>query len=87
MEVQNLKAFLANKGMTFKEFCQQIDCNYAYLGNVVAGRNYAGRRLARDVCNATQGIVKLKTRIRKKDLKDKEQQGEHNQQQNEGGTP
>jgi len=86
MEVQNIRAYLANIGMTLKDFSESIGTTPTYISAIDKGTKRASARLAKDICAATNGIIKLKTRVRKKNLKGKEQQEEHNQQQNEAGT-
>ena len=77
MEVNNLKAYLANVGMTMKEFCRMIDCDHTYMSAVVNGRVTAGRRLAKDVRVATDGIIRLESRLRKRHQKQYENQNQH----------
>lgn len=62
METRNLKSYLADIGMTLKEFCEVLDCNYSHMCSVATGRLTPGKRLARDVFQATGGIVNLATR-------------------------
>ncbi len=69
MEVRNLKAYLANIGMTLKDFCEIIDCDDKHMSKIMNGHKNAGHRLAKDVRLATDGLINLKTRIRKRDLK------------------
>lgn len=69
MEVTNLKAYLANIGMKLKDFCQIIECDDKYMSHIVNGRKRAGHRLAKDVREATSGLINLETRVRKKDIK------------------
>lgn len=76
MEVTNLKAYLANIGMTLKDFCEIIECDEKYMSNIMHGRRRAGPRLARDVRQATSGLIKLTTRIPKRDQKRNEAQNE-----------
>jgi len=65
MEVQNLRAYLAQKGMTMKKFAQCIGCSSTYLSHIAAGRRTVGKRLARDIYYATEGIVDLPTAMPK----------------------
>ena len=67
MDTLNLKAYLANIGMTMTDFCQKIDCDRTYLSSVSSGRVMPGRKLARNIFNATGGIIKLQTKTRKSD--------------------
>jgi len=73
MEITNLKAYLAEIGMTIKEFCEVIECNDKYLSRLIHGKKRAGRRLAKDIYQATSGTIKLKTRPHHQ-YKKKEQQ-------------
>ena len=61
----NLKAYLANVGMTMTEFCKKINCQRTYLSTICSGKAYAGRRLAKDIFEATNGMIRLATRPRK----------------------
>ena len=74
MKVENLKAYLANIKMTLKDFCEIIDCDEKYMSKVMNGHLNAGHRLAKDVKQATSGLIKLKTRVRKKDLRNQKKQ-------------
>jgi DNA-binding XRE family transcriptional regulator len=67
----NLKAYLANVGMTMTDFCQKIDCDRAYLSTISTGKVLPGRRLARDIYNATNGVINLPTKTKKSDKSDK----------------
>jgi hypothetical protein len=69
MEINNLKAYLANIGMTMKDFCEEIDCCHTYMSAVVNGRAVAGHRLAKDIYDATDGTINLRTRLRKRHQK------------------
>jgi len=62
MESKKLKSYLADEGMTLRQFCQKIDCNYSHMSGVATGRKTPGKRLARDIFAATSGMVCLKTR-------------------------
>ena len=75
MEVQNLRAYLANIGMTMRDFAQVIECSPMYLSHVMAGRRKIGKRLARDIRQATDGIIDLSAVPQKKAAaKDSQQQ-------------
>ncbi len=65
MDKLNLKAYLANIGMTMTDFCHKIDCDRTYLSSVSSGRVMPGRKLARDIFNATGGIINLQTKAKK----------------------
>ncbi len=64
----NLKAYLANIGMTMTEFCQIIECDRAYLSCVSSGRVRPGPRLAKEIYNATGGVVNIPSREKKKKI-------------------
>lgn len=65
MQVTNLKAYLAETGMTKKDFCEIIDCSHRYLDEILNGRMLPGRRLAKDIEMATSGVVKMKASTKK----------------------
>lgn len=69
MEVCNLKAYLANIGMTLQDFCEIIDCDDKHMSLIMNGHKKAGHRLAKDIRLATSGVIQLPTRLRKRDLK------------------
>jgi hypothetical protein len=56
----NLKEYLANINMTLRDFCKLVDCNYYYLSSVSRGTARAGKRLAKEVENMTDGRVRLR---------------------------
>jgi len=62
MQVTNLRAYLANVGMTMKDFAKKIACNRTYLARIVSGESYAGHRLAQDIFEATGGVIKMPTK-------------------------
>lgn len=62
MDNINLKAYLANVGMTMTQFCNLLDCNRSYMSSISSGKTIPGRRLARDIFNATNGVIQLKTK-------------------------
>lgn len=70
MEVKNLKAYLANINMTIKKFCEIIDCDDKYLSRIIHEKVTPGKRLARDVYHATNGVITLKTRKKKSELQE-----------------
>jgi len=74
MQVSNLKSYLANIDMTLKDFCEIIDCDDKHMSKLMHGKANASHRLAKDVCQATDGLIKLKVRDRKKDQKKREQE-------------
>jgi hypothetical protein len=65
MEVQNLKSYIANVGMTITEFSKILDCHPRYLARISTGELTPGKRLARDLFNATNGVINLPTKPRK----------------------
>ncbi len=79
MEVTNLKAYLANIGMSLKDFCEIIECDDKHMSHVMNGKKRAGHRLAKDVRQATSGLINLETRWRK--LDQKRQDAQRKQQQ------
>lgn len=78
MEVCNLRAYLANVGMSMKEFSDRINYNPSYLRMIAAGKVSPSFRLARDIRNATGGVVDLETQTKK----GKKNQNEHNENNN-----
>lgn len=75
MEINNLRAYLLQIGMQCKDFCVMIDVNPSHLSQIINGRAYPSRRLARDIYNATNGVINLPTRPRKaKQEKEKQQE-------------
>ncbi len=79
MEVSNLKSYLANIDMTLKDFCEIIDCDDKHMSKLMHGRANASHRLAKDVREATDGLIHLKVRDRKKDQRKREQQQKQEQ--------
>jgi len=65
MEVNNLKAYLANIGMTMKDFAEIIEADASYLTSVANYRKFAGKRLAKDIYEMTDGVVVVMTRPKK----------------------
>lgn len=65
MEVNNLKAYLANIGMTMKDFAAIIEVDVAYLTDIAKYRKFAGKRLAKDIYEMTDGVVVVMTRPKK----------------------
>ncbi len=61
----NLKAYLANEGMTLKDFSAKLQYTHCYISDVIHGRANPSKRLIRDISKATNGIVKLETKLRK----------------------
>jgi DNA-binding XRE family transcriptional regulator len=54
-----LKAYLANIGMTLKEFAVLVDANPHYLSMISGGKIKPSRRLAKEIEAATHGNVKI----------------------------
>lgn len=79
MEVNNLKAYLANIGMTTKEFAEMMETHVSYMSEIIHGRRRPGPRLAKDIFEATDGVISLATRVRKKDQKSDNSQNEEEQ--------
>jgi hypothetical protein len=79
MDNINLKAYLANIGMTITEFCNKLDCNRAYMSGIVSGKKLPGRRLAKDIFEATKGIVNLKTKAKDCQKHQKQEQNQDSQ--------
>ena len=74
MEVINLKAFLANKCLTVKEFAKILDVEPQYLSAVANGKKTPGRKLARDIEKATNGVIKLTPKPKKSEKKQEDSQ-------------
>lgn len=57
----NLKAYLANIGMSIQDFAKLVECNANYLSSVMHGKRSASKRLRRDIEQATGFTVRLPT--------------------------
>jgi len=79
MQVNNLKAYLANIGVTVREFSETISVTETYLSAIIHGQRVPGPRLAKDIFEATDGVISLTTRVRKKDQKGEGSQNEEEQ--------
>jgi len=79
MQVTNLKGYLATIGMSLKDFCEIIDCDDKHMSKIMHGKKNASHRLAKDVRQATDGLIHLNTRLRKKDIKRQQQQEQQQQ--------
>lgn len=66
MKVTNLRAYLANIGMTLKDFSEIIECNSRYLSNVLSGNRPIGPKLSKKIFDATDGLIDLPTKPKKK---------------------
>jgi transcriptional regulator with XRE-family HTH domain len=64
----NLKAYLANVGMTMTEFCEKIGCRRTYLSTICSGKTFPGHRLAKDIRAATGGVINLSTRPKREKI-------------------
>lgn len=71
MQIQNIKAYLANNNMTFKEFGELIDFSPVYIGNVSRGHVAPGRKFAKVVKEITNGEIDLFPRVKQKEQKKK----------------
>jgi len=54
-----LKAYLANIGMTLKEFGEIVESNPHYLSQISSGQVKPSKKLARRIEKATEGNVKV----------------------------
>lgn len=54
-----LKSYLADIGMTVKDFSALLECNYRYMSRIMNGHVKPGKRLAQDIEDLTDGQVKL----------------------------
>lgn len=68
----NLKAYLATINMTLKDFGQYIDATPRYLSQISKGRTIPGTRLAKEIEEATGGVVTFD--LSKKHRREKQQQ-------------
>ncbi len=66
MEVTHLRAYLAEKQLTMKQFCKLIDRNEVYIAAVIRGSRQCGYKTARDIEAATDGIIKIEHNPRRK---------------------
>jgi transcriptional regulator with XRE-family HTH domain len=80
VQVNNLKSYLANIGMTVREFSEIIDVGETYLSAIIHGSRIPSPRLAKDIFEATDGLISVTTRMRKKDKKREQAQDEQQQQ-------
>ncbi len=56
----NLKAYLANIGMSFRDFGRLVECHPYYLAQISSGKMLPSKRLAREIEKATDGEIKIK---------------------------
>ncbi len=54
-----LKSYLAEIGMTVKDFSSLVECNYRYLSRIMNGHIKPGKRLAKEIEDITGGQVIL----------------------------
>jgi len=54
-----LKSYLAEIGMSVKEFSALVGCNYRYMSRIMNGHTMPGKRLKKDIEDLTDGQVKL----------------------------
>ena len=60
MEIRTIKAYLAEHGMTMKEFAEKLEVNRSYLSRIASGSIAPSSRLARDINRLTNGVIDLK---------------------------
>ncbi len=65
MEVRTIKAYLAENGITMKEFAEKLECNRSYLSRIANGAIAPSPRLARDINRLTDGIIDIKRTVAK----------------------
>ena len=54
-----LKSYLADIGMTVKDFSSLVQCNYRYMSRLMNGHAKPGKRLNQDIVDLTDGQVNL----------------------------
>jgi len=69
----NLKAYLANVGMTAKDFAHKLDISNRYLSHIMQGSMLPSRRLARDIEAATNGEVQIEFSLKTKKVREDEE--------------
>ena len=62
MQITNLRSYLVQIGMPVREFAKKIACNRCYLSRLITGDAYASPRLAKDIFEATGGVIRMPTR-------------------------
>lgn len=72
MQVQNLKAYLANIGMTIHDFSVIVECNPRYLSRIINKHCLPGKRLAKDISLMTDGLIEFPINERKNKAKEKQ---------------
>lgn len=68
MEIENLKAFLANKGISFKTFSNMLDIDQAYLSRIAHGHQIPGKRLQKQIEELTGGVINFRNIHLKKNV-------------------
>jgi hypothetical protein len=58
-----LRTYLAENDITLKEFSQKINCAYYYLSAISHGKRIPGKRLVKDIQEATGGEVSMTEEI------------------------
>ncbi|CAB4133824.1 HTH_XRE domain containing protein [uncultured Caudovirales phage] len=59
-----LKAYLADQGVTQKDFAELLGINERYMSRLVNGHLMPGKRLERDINSLTGGQVKLEAKMK-----------------------
>ena len=54
-----LKSYLAEIGMSVKEFSALVGCNYRYMSRIMNGHTMPGKRLKKNIEDLTCGQVEL----------------------------
>ena len=65
MQIENLKAYIANVGMTSKDFSEMIGCTRPFLSAVINGKKFPSKTFQRKVYEITEGEIILPLRQRK----------------------
>ncbi len=73
MQVENLRSYLANIKMTVKDFAKMLECDAKYLSLIASGKRPVGKRLARDIHQATNGVISLPIAKKKEKTNNKQQ--------------
>jgi DNA-binding transcriptional regulator YdaS (Cro superfamily) len=62
----DLGLYLYKNKITVKKFSEILECSRPHLSDIIHGRRIAGKRLAKDIEEATEGQVKAKDLLKKK---------------------
>jgi hypothetical protein len=54
-----LKSYLAEIGMSVKDFSSLVGCNYRYMSRIMNGHTMPGKRLKKNIEDLTCGQVEL----------------------------